>query len=220
MANPGSVASAPGIAEPQELIHRARMLADKLRSRDDMVTSLLMKARALEKREEVTGEFHNALVSLNKLTVHASTDRSAVIRDLREESRIIKGLRQENDALCEAAQENSAVIEYIMKKYRQHVKKLALIRQQETLYPALLSQAIANGGTAKEHAEDLEEMICISQHAVKVDTESSRKRMEFLQGIEQENSALRHALNTSKRYAPQLNSSAQTEEASQGRPSV
>ena len=122
-----------------DLMALARELSDRLKRHDSSATDLLIRGRTIQRREEAIQELSAALTGHGSVPFVRMT-RPAVVKELHRERRVLQALRQENDELIEAVQENGDAIQYVMKKYRQHSKRLGDLRMQDSVCPVIIDR--------------------------------------------------------------------------------
>ncbi|OQV18585.1 hypothetical protein BV898_07411 [Hypsibius exemplaris] len=179
------------LMEPQELIALARQLSERLKKHDDSATELLIRGRSLQRREEAVAELSAALTAHSGVPFLQSS-RPDIVKELQQERRVLLALRQENDELLEAVQENGDAIQYVMKKYRQHSKKLCDLREQDTVCPSIIDKYLE--AVVRGNVEDLEDAIHLAQEAVRRDDIAAEQRSAAVRSVVRENAALRSSL--------------------------
>lgn len=179
----------------EDILSKARHLSDKLRTHDDVATDLLLRCRALEKRENAVDELQELLHQHSEIPF-LDVKRVDVVRELEHESLVLRALRQENVVLSRSVQENEDAIRYIMDKYHQHAKKLCDLQRQDELCPIVLEKIF--GDVIRENVDDLESMVGVIQTSVQMNENFDIKRKEFVDDLTNENLALRRALKISR----------------------
>lgn len=178
----------------QDIIQKARELSAKLHSHNDIATDLLLASCSLRKREEALDEFLNLLDVHNSIAFLGVT-RANVVEDLHQENRVIRALRQENDDLHQAVLENGDAIQYIMRKYHQHSKKLGDIKRKEAMCPRAIEKVY--GAIIHEQSACLDQALMTAKDYIAIEDENVLHREQLVGAIKKENFALRKVLDIS-----------------------
>lgn len=107
----------------EKVLTEARQLANRMRSHDQSLESMIQKAADVQNRLEVMRQYQEATLALSELAKHARP-RSHLILNIAAENKQLAQLKAENRDLRTALDEHQAALELIMSKYREQMTKL------------------------------------------------------------------------------------------------